>query len=111
MSQTCEKCGGKEFAANGDCKACKRVYNKAYREKAKAAGGKTKAKNVKPAIAIVMPERAPVLEIQQGHGIKAWIDEPYIMLEQADGEGATDAICLSRSEFRQLVDKFGSWAC
>jgi hypothetical protein len=69
---------------------------------------KTKAKDAKPA-AISAPV-ATVLEIQQGYGLKAWIDDPYLMIEQSDGEGKTDAICVSRAELRQLCEKFGPWA-
>jgi hypothetical protein len=50
------------------------------------------------------------LEIQQGYGLKAWIDEPYLFVEQADGEGKTDAICLSRSELQALFNQFSGWA-
>jgi hypothetical protein len=65
-----------------------------------------KAKADKPAAA------APAaLEIEQGYGLKASIDDAYLIIEQHDGEsGNDDKICLSRSEFRALVSKFGEWA-
>lgn len=70
---------------------------------------KTKAKDVRPA---EIP--APALErlvIEHGYGLTAAIDEDYLIVTQHDGEtGDDDKICLSRSEFRQLVGKFGSWA-
>lgn len=113
MSQTCEKCGANDFTPKGRCRPCKRAANKAYLAKIAGKGRavKTKAiaKNAKPA-EISAPAAAAVLEIQQGYGLKAWTDEPYLFLEQADGEGKTDAICLSRSELRQLIEKFGAWA-
>jgi hypothetical protein len=71
---------------------------------------KTKAKDAKPAEISAAPAALFVLEIQQGYGLKAWIDDPYLMIQQDDGEGKTDAICLSRSELRQLIAKFADWA-
>jgi hypothetical protein len=32
------------------------------------------------------------------------------MVEQKDHDGKADTLCLSRSEFRQLGEKFGDWA-
>ena len=68
---------------------------------------KRKAKDAKP----VEVSAAPVaLEIHQGYGLKAHIDESYLFIAQDNGEGATDTVCLSRTELKQLLDKFGSWA-
>jgi hypothetical protein len=67
-----------------------------------------KTKKAKP-VAAATP--AIALEIEQGYGLKASLDDAYLILEQHDGEtGNEDKICLSRSEFRQLVGKFGAWA-
>lgn len=111
--ESCGKCGGNDFTPKGACRGCKRAKNVAYRERAAGkTAAKTKAKNAKPAaeISALLPEGTTKLEIQQGFGLKAWTDEPYLFLEQSDGEGKTDALCLSRSELRQLIDKFGPWA-
>jgi hypothetical protein len=63
-----------------------------------------KTKTAKPAAAIT-------LEIEQGYGLKASIDDAYLIIEQHDGEtDKDDKICLSRSEFRQLVGRFADWA-
>lgn len=70
---------------------------------------KTKAKSAKPAeISAPAPDE---LVIEQGYGLKASIDEDYLIIEQHDGEtDKDDKICLSRSELRQLIGKFGGWA-
>lgn len=69
---------------------------------------KTKAKDAKPA-AISAP--APdALVIEQGYGLTAVIDEEYLIVTQHDGEAKKDdKICLSRSELRQIIGKFGTW--
>lgn len=83
----CQHCGGVDLTAGGKCRACK----------------KTGKVNGRPATA--------VLEIQQGYGLKAYVDEPYLMIEQSETPGGKpDAICLSRSELKQIVEKFGPWS-
>lgn len=87
----------------------------------KPAGGgsavKTKAKGAKTTAQISAEVPAPTgtvdpnrIEIEHGYGVRAWIDESYLMLQQDDGEGKTDALCLSRAEFRVLVEKYKEWA-
>lgn len=69
-----------------------------------------KAKQAKtPRISAAAPPEQ-VLEIEQGYGLKAWVDDPYLMIEQSDHDGKADTICLSRSELRQLLGKYGEWA-
>jgi hypothetical protein len=110
----CGKCGGTDFTDGGKCRACQKIRNEAYRIKHAGGGSavksKTKAKDSKPAAISAPPAAAEVLEIQQGYGLKAHIDEPYLFVAQDDGEGETDTVCLSRAEFRQLLAKYGSWA-
>lgn len=111
MAKTCSTCGGTDFTDGGKCRACQRKSNEKYRQKHAGGGSavKTKAKDVKPDV-ISAPVPAEVLEIQQGYGLKAWIDDPYLMIEQREDETKTDAVCISRTEFRQLLAKFGAWA-
>jgi hypothetical protein len=69
-----------------------------------------KAKQAKtPRISAAAPPEQ-TLEIEQGYGLKAWVDDPYLMIEQSDHAGKADTICLSRSELRQLLGKYGEWA-
>ncbi len=70
---------------------------------------KTKAKSAKPAeISAPAPDQ---LVIEHGYGLTAAIDEEYLIVTQHDGEtDKDDKICLSRSELRQLISKFGGWA-
>jgi len=70
---------------------------------------KTKAKSAKaPEISTPAPDE---LVIEHGYGLTASIDEDYLIVTQHDGEnGKDDKICLSRSELRQIIGKFGGWA-
>jgi hypothetical protein len=110
----CKKCGGTDFTPGGACRPCKRAVNDAYR--AKHAGGgtvksKAKAKDAKPAAISAPASGADTLVIEHGYGLTAAIDEEYLIVTQHDGEtDKDDKICLSRSELRQLIVKFGSWA-
>lgn len=91
------------------CKACLAVSAKIAYQAKKNGGSKAKAKKGKKSTKVASP--APGLEIEQGFGLKASIDDAYLIIEQHDGEsGDEDKICLSRSEFRQLVGKFSAWA-
>lgn len=118
MSTPCKKCGGTDFTEAGKCKACKRATNNAYLAKLRSSPSvgdsavKAKAKNEKPAAAESPAPAAPALQlaIEQGYGLKAWTDDAYLMIEQHDGEGKTDAICVSRTEFKRLIETFGGWS-
>jgi hypothetical protein len=113
MSKACGKCSGTDFTDGGKCRACQRKANEKYRLKHAGGGStvtsKTKAKESKP-VEISAPAPAEVLEIQQGYGLRAHIDEPYLFVAQDDGEGKTDMVCLSRTELKQLIERFGRWA-
>ena len=92
------------------CKACIAKKAKAAYQ-AKAAGGGSAVKAGKKAVKAEPAVPAIALEIEQGYGLKAQIDDAYLIIEQHDGEtGNDDKICLSRSEFRALVGKFSPWA-
>jgi hypothetical protein len=115
MAESCKKCGGKDFTDGGKCRACQRKANEKYRLKHAGGGSavtsKTKAKDSKPAaISAPAPAPAEVLEIEQGYGCKAHTDGRYLFVAQDDGEGKTDTVCLSRTEFKQLIEKYGAWA-
>jgi hypothetical protein len=104
----CTVCGGTDFTPAGTCRACNKKRNDAYR--AKAAGGKVKAKTPKPAKA---PARAThELVVDACFGFQAAVNgDGYLEIQQRDQSGeVTDTLTLSRPEFRQLVDKFGAWA-
>lgn len=118
MSDKCTKCGSADFTEGGKCRPCQKVRNEAYRAKhANAAGGgsavkrKKKTKEAKPAAEAAAASTSATLEIEHGYGLKASIDEAYLIIEQHDGEtDSDDKICVSRSEFRLLVEKFSGWA-
>ncbi len=102
----CGQCGSTDFTPGGACRACKKKANEKYRAKTAGGGRSVKAKVLVPVSAVT-----PTLEIEQGYGLKARIDEAYLIVEQHDGEtDSDDSVCLSRSEFRLLIEKFGSWA-
>lgn len=42
-------------------------------------------------------------------GLKAFIDDGFLRLEQADSEGNTDTLMISPAEWQQLQAKFGDW--
>lgn len=110
MSKPCEKCGGTDFTPSGKCRACQKAANEKYRAKA-VGGGSAVKKKKKPAKAKPAARLAVALEIEQGYGVRAVVDDAYLILEQHDGEtDSDDKICLSRTEFRALVGKFSEWA-
>lgn len=113
-TKTCSLCAKpkelEEFPKKGaQCKACIAAKAKAHYA-SKNGGSKSKAKKSKKTPkAAAAP--AIALEIEQGYGISAVVDDAYLILQQHDGEsGNDDKICLSRSEFRQLVGRFSEWA-
>lgn len=111
----CKKCGGADFNDSGDCRTCRKRYNDAYRAKAAGGGSAVKTKKAKASKVLVVAAAAlPALEIQRCYGLKAQIDDsdgdPYLVIQQTGDGDKTDALCLSRLEFRQLIEKFGSWA-
>lgn len=109
----CTKCQGTDFTAGGKCRACQKARNLKYAAKkaaaAKSKGAKrAKKAKIKKAVAAVEPI---ALEIEQGYGLQASIDDAYLIIAQHDGEtGKDDKVCISRHELRQLVAKFGPWA-
>lgn len=114
MSHTCKKCKSDKTAAemvvragkpSQTCKAC----FKASFGSGRSGGGSKVSSRKQLAVVKAAPAIAP-LEIQQGYGIKSHIDEPYLFIEQSDGEGHLDTVCLSRAEWRALVLHFGAWA-
>ena len=108
MTHTCKKGGGSDIS--GKCKECRRISNLAYRLKRSGGGKVNKAKKTSIAQASAPAPTTPALEIEQGYGIKAWIDDPYLMVQQADHDQRIDTLCLSRAELRQLIEKFSGWA-
>jgi hypothetical protein len=109
----CGACGSTDFTPGGKCRPCKKKRNDAYREKrAKAAGGgstvKPKAKS-----ATLKSNGAPVeLVIDPCFGFEARITaEGFLEVQQRNNEGeVSDTLVVSRTEFRQLIDKFSGWA-
>lgn len=109
-SKPCAKCGATDRTPAGTCRPCKAKSNANYLAK-KAGGGSLKtATKGKVSRAEISAPATEVLEIEQGYGIKAWIDDPYLMIEQKDHDGRADTICLSRSELRLVIGKFTEWA-
>lgn len=109
MSKTCGKCGASDFTPKGKCRPCKKVKNDAYRAKA-AGGGSTvtaKAKAAPKAAAVTLR-----LDIDACFGFEAAVNgDGYLDIQQRDSTGEiTDTVVMSRSEFRQLVEKFSLWA-
>jgi hypothetical protein len=67
----------------------------------------TRGKKKQVAVQVSAPAPAAELVIEQGYGLRAWLDAPYLFIAQTDGEThVTETVCLSRSELRQLLAQF-----
>jgi len=115
MAEPCKKCGGTDLLPNGNCRACKKAYNKKYRADRKKAEGKpkkvAKVKKVKAAKAAKAPAAAAAdLVIDACFGLTASLDGDYLKIEQSDAEGHVDTLMLSRTDMRLILERYGKWA-
>ena len=100
-----------DFPKKGaQCKGC--ISKKAaasYRAKNRnGTKKKPKAKSAPKATAA----KSLSLEIDACFGLEATVTvEGFLQVQQRNNEGdVSDTLVISRTEFRQLVDKFASWA-
>ncbi len=70
---------------------------------------KRRAAKVPQISAPAMPA-SPALTIEPCYGIVAVLHDGYLQIRQADSEGHTDSLMLSRFEVRRLFEEFEAWA-
>ena len=101
-----------EFPKKGaQCKACIAKKAKAAYQ-AKAAGGGRAVKTKKAKAATKANGKHVELVVDACFGFEASItQEGFLQVQQRNAEGeVSDTLVVSRTEFRQLVDKFSGWA-
>jgi hypothetical protein len=108
-TKVCEKCGASDFTPKGKCRPCKKVANDAYRAKAAGGGSAVKTKKTR---APKVNDKIVELVVDACFGFEARITaEGFLEVQQRNSDGeVSDTLVMSRPEFRQLVDKFTSWA-
>lgn len=112
MTDKCKKCGGTDFNPSGDCRPCRKEANAAYRAKSAGKGKAVKTKKAKTPKTPKAKLIATELTVDACFGFTASVtDEGYLQVQQCGQDGVvTDTLVLSRPEFRQLIEKFTSWA-
>lgn len=117
---TCKRCGESKPASEyGDdsrtetgkartCRACKKPIS----GRPKGTGTVAKARQTRALATIAEASPAPTLalELHPGFGVRAYVEDGRLVLEQGRDDGAVDNVTLSRTEVKVLFAQFVEWA-